>query len=329
MKKSENETVKNGKGKEVLKKLKKPLFILAALILVLILTNPGTLFFLPENAKDKVTELWSSFLGDVTGISKAIHINWISLFKVVVIILFIAFIREVIRVIMGLIHPKSSKGKSLYSLVKSFVTYGAVLVGLVWCLSAIGVNLSTIFASIGIVALVIGFAAESLIEDIITGIFLVFEDEFNVGDIIEIGGFRGTVSSIGIRVTSIQDPGGNVKIVNNSDIRNVLNRSKTHSKATCDVPVSYGADLEKTEEVIASIMETLPVKYPDIFTSVPQYLGVQALDTSSVNLRYVASVSESNIYAASRMMNREVKIGLDRAGIEIPFTQVVVHNADD
>lgn len=198
-------------------------------------------------------------------------------------------------------------------------TDAAVLVGIVWCLSAIGVNLSTIFASIGIVALIIGFAAESLIADVITGVFLVFEDEFNVGDIVEINGFRGTVTGIGVRVTSIRDAGGNIKIVNNSDIRDVLNCSKTASRAVVDAPIAYSADLEKAEKALGTILAALPQKYPETFATVPKYLGVKALDSSSVNLRVVAEVKEVNVFSASRLLNRVIKLGFDKAGIEIPF----------
>ena len=118
-------------------------------------------------------------------------------------------------------------------MIDSFIGYAAVLVGIVWCLSAIGVNLSTIFASIGIVALIIGFAAESLTADVITGVLLVFEDEFKVGDIVEINGFRSTVTGIGVRVTSIRDAGGYIKIVNNSDIRDVLTALRCGKPLCC------------------------------------------------------------------------------------------------
>jgi small conductance mechanosensitive channel len=218
--------------------------------------------------------------------------------------------------------------QSILSMVDSFLSYASSIVGLVWCLSAIGINLSTIFASIGIVALVIGFAAESLISDIITGIFLVFEDDFNVGDIVELNGFRGTVSSIGVRVTCIRDGGGNLKIINNSDLRDILNRSKASSLAVCDAPVSYNANLEEVEKILEKILAELPEKYPDTFLTTPVYLGVQALSASSVDLRVCAEVSEENLFSATRIMNREIKVGFDKAGVEIPYQQLVVRKAE-
>jgi len=308
-------------------RLKRIVILFVALTLFLILTNPS-LLPLPQKAKEWLYNAWSGMFGSVENITQTVKINWVSIFQIIAIVLIMALLYNLIRWILEKIHPKTGKGKSAHSMVESFAIYAIALVALIWCLSAIGVNLSTIFASIGIVALIIGFAAESLIEDIITGLFLVFEDEFNVGDIIEYNGFRGTVTKIGVRVTCLQDAGGNVKIVNNSDIRNVLNKSKALSAAVTDAPISYAADLANAEEVLKGILETMPELYPDIFKEVPSYIGVQTLDTSSVNLRVVAHVDESNIFSAIRLMNREIKVGFDKAGVEIPFQQVVIHNAD-
>ncbi len=306
----------------------KIIILAVILFLFLLITNPSLMIFLPESWRDSMREAYNGFFGDVGQVTKVIQFNWISIFKVVVIILLMMIIKSVLKLILTNFKPKSPKAASIFSMVKSFSGYAIVLIGLIWCLSAIGINLSTIFASIGIVALIIGFAAESLIEDIVTGFFLVFEDEFNVGDIIEYNGFRGTVISIGVRVTSIQDPGGNIKLVNNSDLRNVLNRSRTNSNAVCDIPISYSANLAETEEILKGIAAAMPAKYPDLFKSAPDYLGVQALDASSVNLRFIAKVNEQDIYKGARTMYREFKIGMDEAGVEIPFQQVVIHQGD-
>ena len=308
---------------------RKVIILAVILVLVLLITNPSLMFFLPASWREAMKNGYNSLFGDVDQIKRVLNIQWVRIFKVIVIVLFMMIVKLVLKIVMEKIKPKTPKGASIYSMVKSFSGYAIALILLIWCLSAIGINLSTIFASIGIVALIIGFAAESLIEDVVTGLFLVFEDEFNVGDIIEYNGFRGTVTNIGVRVTSIQDPGGNIKLVNNSDMRNILNRSRTNSNAVCDVPVSYAANLADTETALKAIAASLPEKYPEVFRTEPEYLGVQTLDASSVNLRFIAKVNEGDIYKAARLMNREFKIGMDEAGIEIPFQQVVVHKGDN
>ncbi len=310
--------------------IKKIIILAVILLLVMLLTNPSLLFFLPEAWRDAMKTVWNGLLGDVDAITKTFQPGQLlaTIFKISIVVLVILILKYVLKLVLDRVKPKTPKAASIFSMIRSFSGYALVIIAIVWGLSALGVNLSTIFASIGIVALVIGFAAESLIEDIVVGIFLVFEDEFNVGDIIEYNGFRGTVISIGVRVTSIQDPGGNIKLVNNSDLRNVLNRSRTNSNAICDIPISYAANLAETEEILKQIAAGMPAKYPELFRTAPQYLGVQALDASSVNLRFIAKVNEKDIYAGARTMYREFKIGMYEAGVEIPFQQVVVHQGD-
>ena len=183
------------------------------------------------------------------------------------------------------------------------------------------------FAGVGVLALIIGFGAQSMVSDLVTGVFVVLEGQFNVGDIIEVGGYRGMVESIGIRTTTVRDIGNNVKIINNSDLRNVLNRSLSVSVASTTVSVSYDTDLEKAEAVIADLLPKVKEKYPEIFSAVPEYIGVDNLGESGVELKFIAKVSEQNIYTAPRLLNREIKICFDKEGIEIPFNQIVVHEA--
>lgn len=314
----EEKKSKHSYGKRIIK-------LAIVLVVFLILTNPSILPILPYSVREALYMAWSGIFGDIGKISSIIRINWVSLFQIVAIILMMSILYSVAKLILGKIKPKTGRAQSILSMINSVIMYGAVLVTIIWCLNAIGVNMSTIFASIGIIALIVGFAAESLIEDLIIGIFLTFEDEFNIGDIIEYDGFRGTVISIGMRVTCIQNAGGNIKIVNNSDIRSVLNRSKAKSFAVCDVPISYAANLEEAEKVVGEILKSLPEKYPEVFSVAPTYTGVQELAASSVNLRVTAEVDDADIFKAGRLINREIKIGMDQANLEIPFTQIVVH----
>ena len=299
------------------------------LLIYLFITNPRIIPFLPAEAKNTITAAWKDIFGDVEKISGSFTFNWATLFQIIAIILMMILITSVFRFIVQHIHPKTNKGKSALSLLNSAISYITAFVCFFWCLSAFGINLTAILASVGIVALIIGFGAQSLVEDLVTGIFLVFEDQFNVGDIIEVGGFRGVVDSIGIRTTSIRDMGGNIKIINNSDLRNILNRSTALSFATTEVSVSYSTDLEEVEPKIKEYIPTLRAKYPDLFVEEPTYLGVQELADSGVILKFGARVQEKDIYKAPRILNREIKIFFDKTGIEIPFPQVVVHRSEN
>ena len=307
---------------------KKILLYAILLAAFLVVTNPTLLPFLSPEAKQSIGSVWRSLFGDVDSIASVLVLNWATLFKLVAMVLLLILLTAIAGLILSHIHPRSGKARSAVTLLQSAVSYFTALIGIFWGLSILGVGVSTIFASVGVLALVIGFGAESLVADVVTGVFLVFENQFNVGDIIEVGGFRGTVEQIGIRTTYIRDAGDNIKIINNSDLRNILNRSAAQSWAKTDVAVSYNEDLERVEKVLAELLPKIRAKYPEVFPNDPVYSGVQELADSGVVLRIAAIVHEQDIYKAPRLLNRELKLGFDRAGIEIPFPQVVVHRAE-
>ena len=148
-----------------------------------------------------------------------------------------------------------------------------------------------------------------------------------MGDIIILDDFRGTVRSIGVRTTVIEDAGGNLKIVNNSDIRNLQNRSKNSSLAVSDISVAYGTDMGKLREAVIPELPRIFEKHRDLFLSVPVYKGVEKLEDSGVVLRFTAETKEDDIFVARRCLNEEILCLLQSKGIEIPFPQVVVHPA--
>ena len=237
----------------------------------------------------------------------------------------VLFAVQLLRFLLSLIKPKERKGLTLISLFSSLLHYVAALVILCWGLSILGVNVNAIVASVGIVALIVGFGAESLVADVVTGIFLLFENQYNVGDIVEVNGFRGTVKEIGIRTTSIMDVGGNVKIINNSEMKNILNRSDNISRAVSDIAIPYETDLETLEAKIPELMQAIYAQRADVMLAAPQYLGVQQLADSSVVLRFVVEVAEKDIYAGARILNRDLWLGFRKLGVECPFPQVDVH----
>lgn len=227
--------------------------------------------------------------------------------------------------ILSLFHPESHRSRTLLTLVQSLLKYVAAIVILCWGLRLLGVDLSTIVTAVGILALVLGFGAESLISDLVTGTFMLFENQYNVGDIVEVNGFRGTVKEIGVRTTSIIDAGKNVKIINNSDMKNILNRSSNASLAVSDIDVPYETDLPVLEQKLPALLEKIYAAQRDTFLSAPSYLGVQALGSSGVTLRFIAEVPEDKIYSGARLLNRELLLGFKSLGVECPFPQLDLH----
>ncbi len=245
--------------------------------------------------------------------------------KAVIVIFFMYGLGCLIQLIISLIKVKNGRSRTILTVTSSLARYAVMIVALVWVLAIIGVNVSTIFASIGIIALIVGFGAESLVADLVTGIFILFENQFNVGDIIEVNGFRGSVESIGVRTISLRDTGGNIKVINNSDLKNVINRSNQGSVAICEVGVAYSTDLEAFEKIVGDMLAGIKEKRSDIFIGNIDYLGVEELSDSSVVLKFKADVEEKNIFSGRRVLNKEIKCAFDKAHIEIAFPQIDVH----
>ena len=249
-----------------------------------------------------------------------------AIFKCIQIFTIFVLIFMIIKIIFSKIFAKSRKGITIVKLSCSFLKYLLGVIAILMMLSAFGVDTTTLLASVGILTLVIGLGAQSLIADVIAGMFIVFESEFEVGDIVVIDGWRGTVSEIGIRATRIVDAGGNIKIINNSAIASVINQTEEKSIAKCIVGVDYGESLERVEAVINENLAKMKANIPDILEG-PFYKGVTALNTSSVDLLFIAKCEEENIYQVQRDMNRAIKLIFDANDISIPFTQVVVNEA--
>lgn len=263
---------------------------------------------------------------DLEDMEAGLKISGGMMLNVVLALALVVLISNVLLIVLNLFRNRKGRIGTLVTVISSLIKYISVLVAFCWILSIIGVNVSTIFASVGIFALILGFGAESLVADLVTGVFILFENQYNVGDIVEIDGFRGKVKEIGIRTLSLEDTGGNIKIINNSELKNIVNRSNQRSVAVCDVSVSYNTDIEELEEKLVNMLQKIKAKHTDIFIGRVEFAGVEALADSGVVLRIIADVSEENIFKGRRLLNKEIKIMFDKDGIIIPYPQVDVHS---
>ena len=230
----------------------------------------------------------------------------------------------IVRVVLRLLAVPLHKGKAIVDIVCSLIKYAAVIVLLFFILKTLGVDTRAILTGIGILGLIVGLGAQPLIADIIAGLFIVFEKVFEIGDIIVVDGFRGTVKEIGIRTTQIVDAGGNVKIVNNADLKTVINMTNQLSLAICDIGIEYGESLERVESILKENLAAIKEAIPDIKEG-PFYKGVAELADSAVVIRFVANCDEDAKYQVERDMNRQFKLLFDKNNINIPFAQVVVN----
>ncbi|MCM3597254.1 mechanosensitive ion channel family protein [Metabacillus idriensis] len=217
---------------------------------------------------------------------------------------------------------------TLVKLLDNVLTYLVYFVALLMILETLSFDVKALLAGAGIVGLAVGFGAQNLVRDIITGFFIIFEDQFSVGDMIRVGQFEGTVEEIGLRTTKIKSWTGEINILPNGNITEVTNFSVNNSVAFVDVSIAYEGDIPKAERVIEDLLLELPDKY-DEMVAPPELLGVQNLGPSEVVLRVVSEVLPMKHFHISRVLRKEIKMRLDEHGIEIPFPRMVMYTRQD
>lgn len=297
--------------------------IIAIIIAVYVLLIVGSYFWKDEHWY-QVLNPFVEFPTEKTAAEYVLEM----LVRIVSLSFLVITITHIMRLLLRIIGLKCKRGKALASLLSSFAKYLGAIILIFAILGTLGVNTTVLLASAGILSLIVGLGAQPLIEDIFAGIFIVFEHSFEIGDIIIVDGFRGTVKEMGIRTTKIEDAGGDIKVINNSDIRTLINMTSKLSTAICDVSISYFDDIERVEKVLNENLKKIKEKYKSIVNG-PTYVGVQSLSDSGVVLRIIAECNEMMRYQVQRDINREIKIIFDQNNITIPFPQIVIHETKE
>ncbi len=214
--------------------------------------------------------------------------------------------------------------KTIAKVTLSVVKYVVGIIGLLITLAIWGVNVAPALAGLGILGLVIGLGAQKFINDLISGFFIIFEHHFDVGDWVEINGFMGEVTDIGLKTTKVKNIRGEVRIFNNGNIDPVSNFSLNHSLAIVDFSIAYKEDVQKTTDILTEALPKIR-DTRDNLLEIPRILGVSSLADSGVEMRLVAQVKSMTQWQEERAIRQFVKEVLDAHGIEIPFPQVTVH----
>ncbi len=201
-----------------------------------------------------------------------------------------------------------------------------LFVGFAIVLDIFQVNIAPLVASAGVVGLALGLASQKLVQDVIAGFFILVEDQFRVGDSVEVAGVAGTVEEMSLRVTKVRDFHGVLHFIPNSEIGHVANRTRAWARAIADVGVAYESDLAQVQRVLTQLGEELYRENPDgMFLEPPFPLGPEELGDSAITFRLVARVKPGKQWDAQRLMRRRIKEAFDAAGIAIPFPQMDVH----
>lgn len=212
---------------------------------------------------------------------------------------------------------------TIVSLIKNVVKYTIAIIIIIAILSLYGVDTTSIIASIGIVGVVLGLACQDIAKDFLSGVFLIFDNAYAVGDYVEINGFTGEVISLGLKTTKIKAYTGEVKIISNSAFTEVTNYNLKQSKLVIDIPLSYDCDIEKVEKVLNDLVPEIKA-IPDVRKEV-ELLGIERFESSSIIYRIAIDCSPMSQYGVNRAVLRLIKLTFDKNKITIPYEQLDVH----
>ncbi|EDT76909.1 mechanosensitive ion channel family protein [Clostridium butyricum] len=220
------------------------------------------------------------------------------------------------------------KAKTLGGVMKSILKYSVYFLGITSILSVLFGGISFTFASIGGVAL--GLGSQSLIKDFINGFFILFEDQFGIGDYVTIGNFSGIVQTIGIRTTIIKDFTGDIHSIPNGMISEVTNHSRGNTRFIVDVDIAYEEDIDNAINAIKECCDKFQKEHEDFINEPIEVSGVSALAASSVTIRTVGRTKPLTQWKMENELRKAIKITLDENGIEIPYpkTQLININSD-
>lgn len=284
-----------------------------------------------------ITDTLHSLYEYITG--EALWI-WIgkTLLRIFVIIILAFIVRNIVyKVIDTIFRDKKAlpiklttnrREQTLKNLSKNVLSYVLVFIVIMMILDTFDVPIRTMLAGAGVAGLAIGFGAQSLVRDVIAGFFIIFEDQFSVGDYIETGKIEGDVEVIGLRTTKLRSFYGQTYVIPNGSIEVVTNYSASNGFSMVEINIPYESDIVKVEKMIDDILLTLPGKY-DFFIGTPEINGVQALELSNYVIRIRAETEPVMQWAGARAIRKEVKEHLFERGIEIPSPRMVIYSKDD
>nr|WP_272918999.1 mechanosensitive ion channel family protein [Streptomyces sp. SID4985] len=218
---------------------------------------------------------------------------------------------------------REQRARTIGSVLGSVVTIVLALLGTAMILDQVGIALGPLLASAGVVGLAIGFGAQSLVADYLSGLLIMFEDQYGVGDTVDLGEAVGEVEHVGLRLTHVRDLNGGLWHIRNGEVLRVRNDSQDWARAVLDVAVAYDANLDTVYQVLEDTGRALrqDPAFADLLLENPSVWGVQSLDADGVVVRLAVKTVPLQQWGVTRELRRRVKEALDAAGIDIPFPQ--------
>ncbi|SMB87679.1 small conductance mechanosensitive channel [Desulfonispora thiosulfatigenes DSM 11270] len=218
---------------------------------------------------------------------------------------------------------------TLSKLLKNILSYSLYFIAIITILDMFNVPVKAILGGAGIIGVAIGFGAQNLVKDIITGFFIIFEDQYAVGEYVDINGKIGTVEEIGLRLTKVRDWGGQLYIIPNGNIGQVTNYNRGSMRAIVEIGISYKDNLKHAIQVIEIACEKVYQEMIDIIDEKPFVHGVTKLDSNFVTVRVTGTTKDMSHWMLERNLRLRIREEFDSQGLGAPFQHIVYINADD
>jgi len=224
-------------------------------------------------------------------------------------------------------RAKELRYNTLVKIIGSIYKLSVVFIAALVILSELGIGLAPLFAGAGIFSLAIGFGAQDLVKDVVAGIFILLENQYRVGDIVDLEGASGKVEKMTLRVTVVRSMDGNVHYVPNGSIKQATNKTMEFSKVNLTISVAYGTDIDKVEKIINALGKQLSSEkeWEDQILEKPHFLRVTKLGDSSVEIKVVGKTEPNKQWGVTGELRRRILEAFKKEKIEIPFPQIVVN----
>lgn len=236
----------------------------------------------------------------------------------------------VYQIIKGIIirntkRLKKKRQKTMQKLIQNIVKYVVIVLVGATILNILGVNVTSIVAGLGVVSVILSLALKDVMQDILAGLSIIFEDQFDIGDLVEINGFTGTVIDLGLKSTKIKSYENTLKIISNRSIIEVINYSKTNPNLIIDIPIPYEIDNKKTDKVIDKIIKRTEKEVETLKGNIENW-GLNEFKDSCISYRIFVPVKQETQFSTKRKINRIIKEEFDKENISVPYNIIEVKN---
>lgn len=236
----------------------------------------------------------------------------------------------VYQIIKGIIirntkRLKKKRQKTMQKLIQNIVKYVVIVLVGATILNILGVNVTSIVAGLGVVSVILSLALKDVMQDILAGLSIIFEDQFDIGDLVEINGFTGTVIDLGLKSTKIKSYENTIKIISNRSIIEVINYSKTNPNVIIDIPIPYEIDNKQTDKVIDKIIKRTEKEVETLKGNIENW-GLNEFKDSCISYRIFVPVKQDTQFSTKRKINRIIKEEFDKENISVPYNIIEVKN---